>query len=97
MYMTHSEMITVLSLRLRWPEEKVSELLSVATEVIGDQLSEPGTLSLPGLGNFTSRKSKEFISLHPETGERYLIPPSIDLFFRVAPALKKQFEEREEE
>jgi len=84
-------MITTLTTRLGWPEAKVSELLRATAEVIGNQLSEPGTLSLPGVGDLISRKNREYISLDPETGERYLMPPAVDLVFRLAPELKEQF------
>ena len=70
--MTHDEMITTLSSRLGWSEAKANELLKAATEVIGDHLSEPGTLSLPLLGELISRKKREYISLDPATGARYL-------------------------
>ncbi|HHT34858.1 MAG: HU family DNA-binding protein [Proteiniphilum sp.] len=89
--MTHDEMITTLSSRLGWSEAKANELLKAATEVIGDHLSEPGTLSLPLLGELISRKKREYISLDPATGARYLMPPATELNFRVAPQFRELF------
>ncbi|MDD2327654.1 MAG: HU family DNA-binding protein [bacterium] len=81
--MTHDETISSLAGRLGWPEAKVNELLQAAVEMIGDHLSEPGSLPLPGLGELISSKQREHILLDPVTGERHLMPPAMVLFFRV--------------
>ncbi len=88
--MTHEELITELSRRLDWPEIKVAELLEAAVEVMNEKLMENNSLSLPELGEFITRRRTEYISMNPETGERWLMPPSVELIFEAAPELKEQ-------
>lgn len=94
--MTHNETTATLVDRLGWTEAKVNELLQATAEVMGEYLSEPGTLSLPGVGQLISHKEREYISLNPETGERTLMPPAVELEFKLSPALKEQFSEMRE-
>lgn len=82
--MTHNETTATLIDRLGWPQTKVNELLQATAEAMGEHLSEPGTLSLPGVGRLISRKQREYISLNPETGERTLMPPAVELDFRLS-------------
>lgn len=94
--MTHDETTSILANRLGWTEAKVSKLLQATAEAMGEYLSEPGTLSLPGVGQLISHKEREYISLNPETGERTLMPPAVELEFKLSPALKEQFSEMRE-
>lgn len=94
--MTHDETTSILANRLDWTETKVNELMQATAEVMGEYLSEPGTLTLPGVGRLISRKQREYISLNPETGERTLMPPAVELEFKLSPALKEQFSKERE-
>ena len=91
--MTHNETTATLVDRLGWSQTKVDELLQATAEAMGEYLSEPGTLTLPGVGRLISRKQREYISLNPETGEQTLMPPAVELEFKLSPALKEQFSE----
>lgn len=82
--MTHNETTTTLIDRLGWTQTKVDELLQATAEAMGEHLSEPGTLTLPGVGRLISRKQREYILLNPETGERTLMPPAVELVFRLS-------------
>ena len=82
--MTHNETTATLIDRLGWTQTKVDELLQATAEAMGEYLSEPGTLTLPGVGRLISRKQREYISLNPETGERTLMPPAVELDFRLS-------------
>ncbi|MBK5195725.1 MAG: HU family DNA-binding protein [Proteiniphilum sp.] len=88
--MTHEELITELSQRLNWPEPKVAETLEAAVTVMNAKLSENNPLSLPNLGDFITRRKTEYISVNPDTKERWLIPPAVELLFEAAPELKEQ-------
>ena len=88
--MTHDELITELSRRLEWPESKVKETLEAAVTVMNAKLTENSPLSLPELGDFITRRKTEYISVNPETEERWLIPPAIELLFEAAPELKER-------
>lgn len=88
--MTHEMLITELSQRLGWTEQKVAETLETAITVMNTKLAESKPLSLPNLGDFITRRKTEYISVHPATKERWLIPPAIELLFEVAPELKEQ-------
>lgn len=94
--MTHDETTSILANRLDWTETKVNELMQATAEVMGEYLSEPGTLTLPGVGRLISCKQREYISLNPETGERTLMPPAVELEFKLSPALKEQFSKERE-
>lgn len=94
--MTHDETTSILANRLDWTETKVNELMQATAEVMGEYLSEPGTLTLPGVGRLISRKQREYILLNPETGERTLMPPAVELEFKLSPALKEQFSKERE-
>ncbi len=89
--MTHNETLSSLTNRLGWSDAKVNELLKAVAEVIGDNLSEPGTIVVPGVGELISHKQREYVSLNPETGERTLMPPAVEVSFRLAPELKELF------
>jgi len=88
--MTHEELITELSRRLDWPEIKVTEILEAAVKVMNEKLMENNSLSLPDLGDFITRRRTEYISVNSETGERWLMPPSVELLFEAASELKEQ-------
>lgn len=88
--MTNEELITELSRRLNWPETKVAETLEAAVEVMNAKLTENIPLSLQDLGDFITRRKTEYISVHPENNERWLIPPAIELLFEAAPELKER-------
>jgi len=88
--MTHDELITELSRRLEWPEPKVRETLEAVVTVMNAKLTENSPLSLPELGDFITRRKTEYISVNPETEERWLIPPAIELLFEAAPELKER-------
>jgi len=88
--MTNEELITKLSQRLNWQEPKVAEMLEAAVTVMNAKLADNIPLTLPDLGNFITRRKTEYISVNPETKERWLIPPAIELLFEAAPELKEQ-------
>jgi len=92
--MTHEELITELSRRLDWPETKVMEIMDAAVTVMNEKLMENNSLSLPDLGDFITRRRTEYISVNPETGERWLMPPSVELLFEAAPELKEQLADK---
>ena len=70
--MKHKEIISTLANRLDWSEAKVSELLQITAEAVGNYLSDSGSIALPGIGELISQKKSEYISHHTDTGERYL-------------------------
>ena len=88
--MTHEELITELSGRLDWPEPKVAEMLEAAVTVMNAQLADNNPITLAHLGDFITRRKTEYISVHPENNERWLIPPAIELLFEAAPELKEK-------
>ena len=92
--MTHEELISELSRRLDWPETKVMEIMDAAVTVMNEKLMENNSLSLPDLGDFITRRRTEYISVNPETGERWLMPPSVELLFEAAPELKEQLADK---
>lgn len=92
--MTHQELIIELSHRLKWPEKRVAEVLEAAVVTMNGRLSEQSRLTMPGLGDFATRKRTEYISVNPETNERYLIPPAVELLFEVDAELKEKLKSK---
>jgi nucleoid DNA-binding protein len=82
--MTHEELITTVSRQLDWPESQTTRLLGTLTALLKEKLLENLPVSIDDFGIFSTCLRPEFISLNPETKERYLIPPAIEVVFEHA-------------
>ena len=82
--MTHEELITTVSRKLDWPESQTARLLGTLTALLKEKLLENLPVSIDDFGIFSTCMRPEFISLNPETKERYLIPPAIEVVFEHA-------------
>jgi len=82
--MTHEELITTVSRKLDWPESQTARLIGTLTALLKEKLLENLPVSIDDFGIFNTCMRPEFISLNPETKERYLIPPAIEVVFEHA-------------
>lgn len=82
--MTHEELITTVSRKLDWPESQTARLIGALTALLKEKLLENLPVSIDDFGIFSTCMRPEFISLNPETKERYLIPPAIEVVFEHA-------------
>ena len=79
--MTNSEYIKILSRRLGYAESEASALVSTLTGIITRHLQARSSVSVAGFGTFTVKKMLERISTNAMTGEKTLVPPSLEVRF----------------
>ena len=88
--MTHKELGSEMAQRLDWTQAKVSETVDHVVRIMNERLSEDAQISIYNFGVFETKKKSERISVNPQSGKRYLVPPSIVATFKPATALKEQ-------
>ena len=71
------ELVTALSEQLDMSPKEILDTLSAFYLLIGDTLSNNGSVNLLGIGQFEAKKKAERISVNPVNGKRYLIPPKL--------------------
>lgn len=79
--MTQQELLGKISEKIQTPLEKTNNVLDVILSVITEELLENGLVSIDGFGVFKTQKISEYISLNSKTGERLLMPPSVEIIF----------------
>lgn len=79
-----------LAERMATDRENVGEFIFRMTEVLGEQLREGNSFSLPSFGTFEPRKKMERITIHPATGKKLLVPPKLTANFRPSGMLKQK-------
>ena len=82
--MTYEALIAGVAQQLDWAETKVSALLEAFVAVVSQQLSDNERITIDDFGIFTTRKQREYIALLAETGQRFLVPPAIEIVFDAA-------------
>ena len=88
--MTHKELVSEMAQRLDWTQAKVSETVDHVVRIMNERLSEDAQISIYNFGVFETKKKSERISVNPQCGMRYLVPPSFVATFKPATALKEQ-------
>ncbi len=89
--MTHKELIAELAQRLNWTQTRVSEVLDITVSALNEKLTENTQISIQNFGVFETKKKSERISVNPQSGQRYLVPPAIVATFKPASGLKEQY------
>ena len=82
------ELVTAISQRMDMSPQEVAETLNVLFLLVGDALSNGGSINISGLGQFEAKKKAERISANPVNGKRYLIPPKLTPVYKPAPFWK---------
>jgi len=82
--MTYEELITIISRKLEWPESQTATLLETISGMLNEKLLENVSVSIDDFGTFKTRVRPEFISFNPETKERFLMPPAVEVVFEPA-------------
>ena len=67
--------------KLQWSESETAEFLELVATILTEKVTETGELNIEDFGVFKTHKRLEYISLSRERGERYLMPPEIELIF----------------
>lgn len=82
--MTYEELIETVSRKIDWPESQTEMLLGNLTALLKEKLLENLSVSIDDFGIFNTCMRPEFISFNPETKEKYLMPPAIEVLFEHA-------------
>lgn len=59
--------------------------------VVTERLKEGDQINISGFGVIETKMKKERVSVNPKTGQRFLVPPKIQLAFRPSNKLKDKF------
>ena len=78
------ELVTALSKKMNMAPHDVLSTLSALYSLIGSTISDGGSVSISGIGQFEIKKKRERISVNPVNGKRYLIPPKLSPVFKPA-------------
>lgn len=81
--MTHRDFIAEVAKRLEWPEEKISGVIETILEVVSTELKMNNPVIIDDFGTLKIDIQPEYILVNPETKERYLMPPAVEVIFEV--------------
>jgi DNA-binding protein HU-beta len=90
------ELVTALSQEMDLSPQEIVDMLSTLFLLIGDTLSNGGSVNISGLGQFEAKKKAERISVNPTNGKRYLIPPKLTPVYRPAASWKAYLKKLDE-
>ena len=69
--------------------DKLNGLTESLTDILISILGETDSIAIPGFGTLEPVKEMEKIEVDARTGNRYLVPPSINIKFNPGSRLKK--------
>ncbi|MDR0742913.1 MAG: HU family DNA-binding protein [Tannerella sp.] len=90
------ELVTALSNEMDMSPQEVVDTLSTLFLLMGDTLSNGGSVNISGLGQFEAKKKAERISVNPTNGKRYLIPPKLTPVYKPATLWKTYLKKLDE-
>lgn len=77
--MTHEELILTVAKRLEWTEERTAGVVEAILEVIATELKMNNPVAIDDFGTLKTDFCPEYILANPETKERFLMPPSVEV------------------
>ena len=90
------ELVTALSRQMDMMPHDVLNTLSTLYSLIGNTISNGGSVNISGIGQFEIAKKRERISVNPVNKKRYLIPPKLSPVFKPAPLWKTYLKKLDE-
>jgi DNA-binding protein HU-beta len=90
------ELVTALSKQMDMPPQEILNLLSKFNKLVGDIISNGGSVNITGIGLIESKKKKERISVNPVNGKTYLIPPKLTPVYKPASQWKSYLKKLDE-
>jgi DNA-binding protein HU-beta len=78
------ELVTALSKQIDLSPREIIDVLSAFYKLIGETITNGGSVNINGLGQFEAKKKSERVSANPTNGKRYLIPPKLTPVFKPA-------------
>ena len=79
------ELVTALSRQMDMTPHDVLNTLSALYGLIGDVITNGGSVNISGVGQFEVKKKRERISVNPVNRKKYLVPPKLSPVFKPAP------------
>jgi nucleoid DNA-binding protein len=79
--MTYEDFIAEVARRLEWPDEKTSGIIETILEVVSAELKMNNSVILDNFGTLKTDIQPEYILVNPETKERHLMPPAVEIVF----------------
>ena len=90
------ELVTALSEQLDMSPQEILNNLSTLYLLIGDVISNGGSINIADIGTFEAKKKAERISVNPTNGKRYLIPPKLTPVYKPTPQWKAYLKKLDE-
>ena len=82
------ELVTALSGQLDMSPQEILDTLSFFCLLVGETISNGGSVNLTGIGQFEAKKKAERISVNPTNNKRYLIPPKLTPVYKPSTHLR---------
>lgn len=82
--MTQKELLSSVSARLGWEESNVISVLEAFKDIVRQEVVAGNRVGIGEFGLFQALRHPEYILIEAEAGERYLIPPSVEVVFEAA-------------
>lgn len=79
--MTQDDFIAEVAKRLEWAEEKTTSIIETILEVVSAELKVNNPVIIDDFGTLKTNIQPEYILVNPETKERYLMPPVVEIVF----------------
>ena len=79
--MTQQELLGIVAEKIQSSVEKATDVLEVILNILSEEIVENGAVYIDGFGVIKTQKRSEYVSLNSKTGERLLMPPSIEIVF----------------
>lgn len=80
--MIREELVEKVAKRLEWSQEKTSDIIDTITNIIKAELKINNPVNIDDFGVFETEIQPEYILVDPESHDRYLMPPSVDVVLK---------------
>lgn len=91
--MTTKELIADVASATGLTQKQTDQLLETTLEVITEELLQGTSVHVKNFGVLEVKERKERVSVHPQTGERLLVPAKRQMGFKQNAALKDRMNE----
>ena len=82
--MTQKELLLFITARLGWEETNVIGALEAFIDIVRQEVVAGNRVDIGEFGLFQALRHPEYILIEAEAGERYLMPPSVEVVFEAA-------------
>lgn len=91
--LTKSELIELISNKVKLPKGKAEQLVNVIFDAMVDALQRGEGIEIRGFGSFTVREYKQYEGRNPRTGAPVHVAPKRLPFFKVGKELRERVNE----